>query len=417
MHRQENAARSRATISSSWSIVTLITLVAITACSSDVVAGPARAGSGGGSDAGGAALAGSGMGGAAFAGGGAGASAAGASTVTGGSGAGSGGTGGAAGASGADCHQDGNRGPLSTRLPCALSQTGLYAADMVTLAEGVHPYAPRFELWSDGALKKRWIALPPSSKIDTSDMDYWTFPVGTKLWKEFARDGVRVETRLIEKQASGSWYTVAYQWRSDQKEADAVPNGVIDASGTTHDIPDSDQCLTCHSQIPDKVLGFSAIQLSHDALQPAAPREWNLDTLIADGLLTQPPPAPLDVPGTDLDQRFFGYLHANCGHCHNPKGTANSQTGLDMWFKVADATGPVTAASVYKALLDTDIAWLDGEHPDAPKRVAPGSLPNSAVYQRFIKKGEVWSMPPLGTEIVDPTAKKLMEDWIATATP
>jgi hypothetical protein len=308
-------------------------------------------------------------------------------------------------------------GPLSTRLPCALSQTGLYAADMVTLAEGVHPYAPRFELWSDGALKKRWIALPPSSKIDTSDTDYWTFPVGTKLWKEFARDGVRVETRLIEKQASGSWYTVAYQWRSDQKEANAVPNGVVDASGTTHDIPDSDQCLTCHSQIPDKVLGFSAIQLSHDARQPADPREWNLDTLIADGLLTQPPPASLDVPGTDLDQRFFGYLHANCGHCHNPKGTANLQTGLDMWFKVADATGPVTAASVYKAIIDTDIAWLDGEHPDAPKRVAPGSLPNSAIYQRFIKKGEAWSMPPLGTEIVDPTAKKLMEDWIATASP
>jgi hypothetical protein len=414
MHRQENAARSRATISSAWSIVTL---VAITACSSDVVPGPGRAGSGGGSDAGRAALAGSGMGGAAFAGGGAGTSAAGASTGSGGSGASSGGSGGATGASGADCQQDGNMGPLSTRLPCALSQTGLYAADMVTLAEGVHPYAPRFELWSDGALKKRWIALPPSSKIDTSDMDYWTFPVGTKLWKEFARDGVRVETRLIEKQASGSWYTVAYQWRSDQKEANAVPNGVVDASGTTHDIPDSDQCLTCHSQIPDKVLGFSAIQLSHDARQPADPREWNLDTLIADGLLTQPPPASLDVPGTDLDQRFFGYLHANCGHCHNPKGTANSQTGLDMWFKVADATGPVTAASVYKAILDTDIAWLDGEHPDAPKRVAPGSLPNSAIYQRFIKKGEAWSMPPLGTEIVDPTAKKLMEDWIATASP
>jgi hypothetical protein len=62
-------------------------------------------------------------------------------------------------------------------------------------------------------------------------------------------------------------------------------------------------------------------------------------------------------------------------------------------------------------------AWLDGEHPNAPKRVAPGSLPNSAVYQRFIKKGEAWSMPPLGTEVVDPTAKQLMEDWIAAAQP
>lgn len=394
--------------------LSVVTLVATAACSSDVGTGAAKGGSSGVGGAGGAALAGSGFGGATSGASGSSIGAAGASP--GGTGGGVSG-GGAGGATGVDCHQEGATGPLSTRLPCALSQTGLYATDMVTLAEGVHPYAPRFELWSDGALKKRWVALPPGSKIDTSDMDYWTFPVGTKLWKEFTRDGVRVETRLIEKQASGSWYTVAYQWRPDQKEADAVPNGVVNASGTPHDIPNSDQCLTCHSQIPDKALGFSAIQLSHETSPPADTLEWNLATLVADGLLTQPPVAVLDVPGTDLDQRFFGYLHANCGHCHNPKGTANSQTGLDMWLKVAELSGPLTAMSVYEAILDIDIAWLDGEHPTAPKRVAPGSLPNSAVYQRFIEKGEVWSMPPLGTEVVDPTAKKLMEDWITAAQP
>ena len=412
MNRQE-AARGRAAISISRGIAALF---AVTACSSDAVPNASSGGGGGASNAGGANPAGAGMGGGTFAGSPSGTSAAGA--MTGGvGGSGMGGSGGAGGVGVADCHQESGNGPLSTRLPCALSQTGLYTADMVTLAEGVRAYAPRFELWSDGALKKRWIALPPSSKIDTSDMDYWAFPVGTKLWKEFTRDGVRVETRLIEKQPSGSWYTVAYQWRSDQKEADAVPNGVVDASGTSHDIPNSDQCLTCHSQIPDKVLGFSAIQLSHEAVPPADALAWNVTSLVAEERLTQPPPAGLGVPGTDLDQRFFGYLHANCGHCHNLKGTANSQTGLDMWLKVADSTGPLTAVSVYKAILNTDIAWLDGEHPNAPKRVAPGSLPNSAVYQRFIEKGQVWSMPPLGTELVDPVAKKLMEDWIATAKP
>jgi len=296
-----------------------------------------------------------------------------------------------------------------------LSETGLYAADMLALAPGVHPYAPSFELWSDGAAKLRWVALPEGSKVDTSDMDYWTFPVGTKLWKEFKRGSVRVETRLIEKQASGSWYTVAYQWRADQKEADAVPNGVMNASGTEHDIPNSDQCLTCHSQTPDKVLGFSALQLSHDKLQqPPSALEWTLGTLMADGLLSAPPAAVLSVPGTELDRNFFGYLHANCGHCHNLKGSANSQTGLDMWLKVADLSGSVSQFSVYKGILGTDIAWLDGDHPAATKRVAPGSLAESAVYQRFIKKAEVWSMPPLGTELVDPDGKKLIEDWIAS---
>ena len=325
--------------------------------------------------------------------------------------AGSGGT-----APGVDCSKPSAAGSLTTRLPCLLSATGLYAADMVTLAAGVHPYAPSFELWSDGASKQRFISLPAGSKIDTTDMDYWSFPIGTKLWKEFTRDGVRVETRLIEKQDSGSWYTVAYQWRADQKEADAVPNGVMNASGTQHDIPNNDQCLTCHSQTPDKALGFSAIQLSHDKLlQPASPLEWTLSTLMADGLLTAPPAAVFNVPGTELDRKFFGYLHANCGHCHNPKGTANSQTGLDMWLKVADLKGTVSQFSVYQGIFGTDIAWLDGDHPAAPKRVAPGSLADSAIYQRFIKKAEAWSMPPLGTEVVDPDAKKLMEDWIGAA--
>lgn len=311
-----------------------------------------------------------------------------------------------------DCKIAGASGPLFTRLPCSLSETGLYAADMVTLQPGVHPFKPNFALWSDGADKKRWVALPEGMKIDTSDMDFWSFPVGTKLWKEFSSDGVRVETRLIAKQPSGSWYAVAYHWRSDQKDADAVPNGVMDASGTAHDVPNSDQCLTCHSQMPDKALGFSAIQLSHERSDPSNTQEWTLGALMEANLLTNPPAAQFTVPFTEAQRNLFGYLHANCGTCHNPKGTQNTQTGLDMWLKVTDMTKPVTESSVYRGLYNVDIAWMDGDRPPATKRIAPGSLSNSAVYQRFITKGRDWSMPPLATEVVDPTAKKLLEDWI-----
>jgi hypothetical protein len=324
------------------------------------------------------------------------------------------GSGGFSGSNSVACHEEGTAGPLTTRLPCLLSETGLYAADMVTLAADVHPFSPSFQLWTDGAKKQRFIALPAGAKIDTSDMDYWSFPIGTKLWKEFVRDGVRVETRLLEKQPSGSWYAVAYQWRADQSEADAVPNGVMNASGTQHDVPNNDQCFTCHSQTPDKALGFSALQLSHDALDAADPLEWTLGTLIAHDLLTAPPTAPFSIPGSDLERRFFGYLHANCSHCHNPKGTANDQTGLDMFLKIADLSGAVADFSVYRDLRDVDIVWLDGQHPEAPKRVASDSLAESAVYQRFITKGEPWSMPPLGTELVDANGKQLIEDFIGS---
>jgi hypothetical protein len=83
-----------------------------------------------------------------------------------------------------------------------------------------------------------------------------------------------------------------------------------------------------------------------------------------------------------------------------------------MFLKVSELSGPPSSFAAYKALRDVDIVWLDGMHPEAPKRVASGSLTNSAVYQRFVTKGQEFSMPPLGTEVVDPAGKQAMEDWI-----
>src|SRR5262245_14990157 len=96
------------------------------------------------------------------------------------------------------------------QAPARLSETGLFADITREIwAPGVMAYAPRFQLWSDGADKRRWLWLPPDTRIDTSNMDSWAFPVGTKFWKEFTRDGVRVETRLIEKLGPGDdWVTL-----------------------------------------------------------------------------------------------------------------------------------------------------------------------------------------------------------------
>src|SRR5205814_165387 len=95
--------------------------------------------------------------------------------------------------------------------PLRLSESGLYS-DFAsrTLAPRVIEYTPRYELWSDGATKRRFLLLPAGAKIDTSDMDNWAFPVGTKLWKEFRRDGFLVETRLLQKvyDNPGGWYEV-----------------------------------------------------------------------------------------------------------------------------------------------------------------------------------------------------------------
>jgi hypothetical protein len=79
-----------------------------------------------------------------------------------------------------------------TGLPADLFCTGLYADRKLSrINGGAMPYTPGVTLWSDGAEKHRYLYLPPSTTIDTSNLDAWRFPVGTKAWKEFRVDGGR----------------------------------------------------------------------------------------------------------------------------------------------------------------------------------------------------------------------------------
>jgi hypothetical protein len=157
--------------------------------------------------------------------------------------------------------------PKLARLPQRLSETGLYGGHGIgILAAGVRAYRPRFELWSDGADKQRWVQLPGAA-IDTRDMDAWQFPAGTKFWKEFARDGRRIETRLLAKlgPAPGDWVGASYVWLADGSDAVLTPEGESDANGTNHDVPSAAQCFGCHGGASSRILGFSAIQLSDGA--------------------------------------------------------------------------------------------------------------------------------------------------------
>ncbi|MEQ1878129.1 MAG: hypothetical protein ABL958_15915, partial [Bdellovibrionia bacterium] len=68
----------------------------------------------------------------------------------------------------------------------------------------IREFQPKYQLFSDGASKRRWLFLPQGSKIDTTDMNAWKFPVGTQLWKEFSRGGKKVETRWVIKVRTGT---------------------------------------------------------------------------------------------------------------------------------------------------------------------------------------------------------------------
>jgi hypothetical protein len=302
--------------------------------------------------------------------------------------------------------------------PMLLSETGLYmdtAAGVV--APDVLEFEPQFRLWSDGSLKKRWVKLPAGQQINTSNMNFWQYPTDTKLFKEFTRDGVRVETRLLWKRGAGDWYMMAYKWNAEQTEATAVPDGELDASGTAHDIPSQEDCGTCHGAMRDKALGFTAVSLAHGAEVPGL----TLDDLVTMGVLSNPPAAPVATPTDSVARAAMGYLHANCGMCHNQRSTLYStKIEMDLWLPAEFTT--VEATQMYLHTFDVDTTNLDVL--GATKRIDPGNLANSALYQAMNLRdaaaaGEAadggittLQMPPLGTEIVDPEGLAAVEAWI-----
>ncbi len=154
---------------------------------------------------------------------------------------------------------------------------------------------------------------------------------------------------------------------------------------------------------------FSAIQLSRTVNPPALPE------LAAMGLLSHPPAnaGGHPLPGDALTSKALGYLHANCGHCHNKSGTAWPDTQMVLRMTIADtdvATSGVYATNVGQPLQ----YWRGGE---ITLRVAPGAPDSSALIARMASRVAKVQMPPLATELVDPTGLTDVGAWISTLVP
>jgi hypothetical protein len=294
--------------------------------------------------------------------------------------------------------------------PMLLSEAGLYANTATgELAPGVVAYQPQFALWSDGATKKRWVKFPAGAKIDTSDMDFWQYPTGIKFFKEFTRDNIRVETRMIWKRGPGDWFLSAYKWNAQGTDATVVVSGEKNASGTQHDIPSQSDCSTCHGAMKDKVLGFNAIQLSHNL-----PGSLNMDQVVANGWLSNNPVGKFVVPGNDTAKAALGYLHGNCGVCHNNNSKPGIILGAEMWLHT-DKLSTVAETPTFTTLVNQD---NKGGISKVAKRIVPGNPAMSSVYEVMNLRenpadgGESRQMPPLATEIVDTTGVNAIKAWI-----
>lgn len=272
-------------------------------------------------------------------------------------------------------------------LPVKLSETGLHEPRVVA-------FAPQYPLWSDGAAKRRWIHLPAGTAIDGSDIDAWSFPPGTKLWKEFGFERP-VETRFIERLPDGTWRYATYVWNAAGTDAELAPErGVRDlpatsASNGRYAVPSRADCLACHEGAPVPVLGFSALQLAPDLRDLA---ERGMVRKLPRGLLDRPPKVAAPA---------LGYLHANCGHCHNEVGAV---AGIDLVFAQRAADPAASAQRTRQTLFDRESRFR-----------APGTSVASrasVVTQRMQSTNPYQRMPPLGVAVVDREGLALVEQWL-----
>ena len=306
---------------------------------------------------------------------------------------------------------------LQDTVPALLSETGLY--DNIT-DKSIHPlvksFTPRFQLWSDGASKARWVYLPECDPvINTQDMNDWSLPVGTRLFKEFAIDGVKVETRLIERFGLGKrdFRYATYLWDDDENDARLVaPEGLANAKGTQHDVPSLVSCRRCHGDYaygggrPSRALGFGAMQLNHDSAG------FTLAQAAEQGYLSTEPPEFI-LPGDTTTQDALGYLHVNCGVCHNSSVDGLPQANLNLWWDIEATTLEATGA--YQTAIGQPSQIFNDQHVGG--RIVAGDAEASAVYYRMSQRGNNAQMPPVGSEVVDTEGLAIIRSWIEGLEP
>ena len=74
-------------------------------------------------------------------------------------------------------------------------------------------------LWSDGADKQRYFAIPDGMTIAIGADNDWDLPIGSVAMKTFSVGGKRIETRLFMRHDDGGWAGYTYEWNADGKDA------------------------------------------------------------------------------------------------------------------------------------------------------------------------------------------------------
>lgn len=356
---------------------------------------------------------------------------------------------------------------MTAAFPQTLSETGLFASTADHRpAPGVVPFYINAEMWADGAVAERWVALPDRSFVQTGAKDVWIyqsgpawkFPTNAVLAKTLSlelRRGQRQSLRRVETQIlhfdGAEWHGYAYRWNDAQTDAALVPAEGAEQRFEVEDpaapggrrnlrwrFHSRTECLRCHNSWVNYALAFTAPQLNRDvpyhAERPVGPG--------AAAPLHATPSSGTPVAGVALNQLRAlsegGFFDQSLDERARPK-LANpylAETGAAAasllpslnerarsWLHVncahchrEGAGGSVVTHLDYESTPDQMKAF--GRPPsqgtfgiEGASVVEPGDPYRSVLYFRIATEGG-GHMPRLGARRVDPAGVRLIHDWI-----
>lgn len=291
---------------------------------------------------------------------------------------------------------------------------------------GVLPYKPISTLFTDYALKKRFIWMPSgvqANYVDSSEL--LDMPVGTILIKSFYYNNTLpdnspriIETRLIYRTETG-WEFAEYVWNNEQTEATLDMLGSFTEVNWVQDgverninyrIPSESECFTCHKTQLDPIpIGLKPQHINSD--YPYEEGTVNqLRKLVAMGYLADDIPAEIQtvIDWTDISQpidlRMRSYVDINCAHCHSDDRHCDYRP---VRFAFNETANNINLG-----------VCVDPETPIPPntKIVVPGSIDTSVLYFRVSSEAEEYRMPLLGRTIRDEAAIAMIAQWINSLT-
>lgn len=299
-------------------------------------------------------------------------------------------------------------------FPATLSATGCFDVDNIRApAAGVIPYELNSPLWSDGATKERYFALPNGSNITIQENGNWSFPIGSVLIKTFLINNAPVETRLLVLHQDGDWGGYTYEWNDAGTEAYLLAAGKTKTVGDQlWRYPSRAQCMNCHTApsgdlAAERALGLETAQLNRDVIYAGNLIANQVQTLATVGYFSTNPGSPTNLArmprpsdgDASLTNRARAYLHSNCANCHQPNGPGRG--GMDFRY----TTNWVGGGYCNESPSFGSFGLVDA------RLLKPGAADESIIPLRM-QRTDAHRMPPLGVAVVDSQGVAVIDAWI-----